>query len=115
VTVVGDKLSAMCDYNAAQYKIRTFANRHVQEGNEFRALEGALHQVESPPEEPLLAELRAFVDSVQTRKAPLADGWAGCDSVRVLEAALESAKGGKVIELSSSANFANCRELQKKR
>jgi len=99
VTVIGDKLSAICDYNAAQYKIKTFANRHVKEGSEFKALEGALHQVESPPEEPLLAELRAFVDSVQTRKAPVADGWAGYDSVRVIEAAVESARRAQVVEL----------------
>jgi UDP-2-acetamido-3-amino-2,3-dideoxy-glucuronate N-acetyltransferase len=112
VSVIGDKLSAVCDYNVAQYKVRTFANRHVKEGPEFRAQEGALHQVESPPEEPLLAELRAFVDSVRTRKAPLADGWAGYDAVRVLEAALESASVGHVVELSSSANG---RELEKKR
>jgi predicted dehydrogenase len=99
VTVIGSELSAVCDYNAAQYKIRTFANRHVREGSEFKAVEGTLHQVESPPEEPLLAELRAFVDSVQTRKAPRADGWAGFDSVRVLEAALESAQTGRTVEL----------------
>ncbi len=99
VTVVGSEMSAVCDYNVAQYKIKTFANRHVKEGNEFKAVEGALHQIESPPEEPLLAELRAFVDSVQTRKAPRADGWAGYDSVRVLEAATESAKTGRTVEV----------------
>jgi UDP-2-acetamido-3-amino-2,3-dideoxy-glucuronate N-acetyltransferase len=99
VTVVGSELSAVCDYNVAQYKIKTFANRHVKEGNDFKAIEGTLHQVESPPEEPLLAELRAFVDSVQTRKAPRADGAAGVDSVRVLEAALASAKTGRTVEL----------------
>jgi predicted dehydrogenase len=47
----------------------------------------------------LLAELRAFVDSVQTRKTPRADGRAGYDSVRVMNAALESAKTGKAVEL----------------
>ena len=99
VTVIGNKSSAVCDYNAAQYKIKTFANRHLQEGGEMIAVEGALHQVESAPEEPLLAELRAFIDSVRTRKAPQADGWAGCDSVRVIEAALESAKTGRTVEL----------------
>jgi len=99
VMVVGSDLSAVCDYNVAQYKIKTFANRHVKEGNEFKAVEGALHQVESLPEEPLLAELRAFVDSVRTRKAARADGWAGFDSVRVLEAAMESAKSGHSVEL----------------
>jgi len=101
VTVIGGELSAVCDYNVAQYKIKTFANRHVREGNDFKAVEGALHQVESPPEEPLLAELRAFVNSIQTRQSPRADGWSGYDSVRVLEAATESATTGKIVELKA--------------
>jgi predicted dehydrogenase len=101
VTVIGSELSAVCDYNVAQYKIRTLANRHVKEGADFKAVEGAMHQVESPPEEPLLAELRAFVDSVQTRKPPLADGWSGYHSVRVLEAAMESARTGRTVVLAS--------------
>jgi predicted dehydrogenase len=99
VVVVGDALSAICDYNAAQYKIKTFAHRHAGEGGEVKAIEGALRQIESPPEEPLLAELRAFVDSVQTRRPPLADGWAGYDSVRVIEAAVESARRGQAVDL----------------
>ena len=99
VTVIGSELSAVCDYNVAQYKIKTFANKHVKEGKDFKAVEGALHQVESPPEEPLQAELRAFIESVQTRKTPRADGWAGYESVRVLEAAHESASSRRTIEL----------------
>jgi predicted dehydrogenase len=99
VTVVGSDLSAFCDYNVSQYKIKTFANRHVTAGSEVKAVEGALHQIESPPEEPLLAELRAFVHSIQTRQAPRADGWSGFHSVRVLEAALQSAQTGRVIEV----------------
>ncbi len=102
VTVIGSKLSAVCDFNVAQYKIKTFANHHVKEGAEFKAVEGKLHQVESPPEEPLLAELRAFVESIQTRQAPRADGWAGYHSIRVLEAALESARTGRTVELAKS-------------
>jgi predicted dehydrogenase len=99
VTVIGSALSAVCDYNVAQYKIKTFANRHVRDGAEVKAVEGALHQVESPPEEPLQAELRAFVDSILTRKAPRSDAWAGYESVRVLEAAIESARSKRVVEL----------------
>jgi UDP-N-acetylglucosamine 3-dehydrogenase len=99
VIVCGDKLSAVCDYNVAQYKIKTYENKHVRDGNNFKATEGVVTQIETPPEEPLLAELRAFVDSVQTRKAPRADGWAGYDSVRVMNAALESAKTGKPVQL----------------
>lgn len=100
VSIIGSDLTAVCDYSVSQYKIKTFANKHVKAGQEFRAVEGALHVIESPPEEPLLAELRAFIESVQTRQPPLADGWAGYESVRVLEAAFESAHTGKTIELS---------------
>jgi UDP-2-acetamido-3-amino-2,3-dideoxy-glucuronate N-acetyltransferase len=99
VIVCGDKMSAVCDYNVAQYKIKTYENKHVRDGKDFKATEGVVTQIETPPEEPLLAELRAFVDSVQTRKAPRADGWAGYDSVRVLNAALESVKTGKAVQL----------------
>ena len=100
VIVCGDKMSAVCDYNVAQYKIKTYENRHERTGNDFKAVEGTVKQVEVPPEEPLLAELRAFVDSIQTRKAPRADGQAGYDSVRVLNAALESVKTGKAVKLT---------------
>jgi UDP-2-acetamido-3-amino-2,3-dideoxy-glucuronate N-acetyltransferase len=99
VIVCGDKMSAVCDYNVAQYKIKTYENKHIREGNAVKAVEGVVTQIEMPPEEPLLAELRAFVDSVQTRKAPRADGWAGYDAVRVMNAALESVKTGKTVTL----------------
>ena len=99
VIVCGDKLSAICDYNIAQYKIKTYENKHVPDGKDFRGIEGAVTQIESPPEEPLLAELRAFIDSMKTRQTPQADGWSGYDSVRVLNAALESAKAGNAVEI----------------
>jgi len=99
VIVCGEKLSAVCDYNISQYKIKTYENRHVREGNDFKGVEGAVHQIECPPEEPLLAELRAFLDSITTRRASLADAWSGYDAVRVLNAALESVKTGRAVEL----------------
>ncbi|MBV9463490.1 MAG: Gfo/Idh/MocA family oxidoreductase [Verrucomicrobiae bacterium] len=102
VTVIGDELSAVCDFNVAQYKIKTFRNTHHAEGKEIKAVEGEMHQLEFPPEEPLLAELRAFIESVETRQTPLADGWAGYDAVRVIEAAIESAQSGRTVELARS-------------
>jgi UDP-N-acetylglucosamine 3-dehydrogenase len=102
VVVVGSDLSAVCDFNVAQYKIKTFKNQHVRQGNDVKAVEGAVQQIECPPEEPLLMELRAFLQSVQTRQPPRADGWAGFDSVRVLEAAFESAKTGAAVKLEST-------------
>ena len=99
VIVCGDQMSATCDYNVAQYKIKTYANRHERAGNDVKASEGVVMQIETPPEEPLLMELRAFVESIRTRSTPRADGWCGYDSVRVMNAALESVKTGKAIEL----------------
>jgi UDP-N-acetylglucosamine 3-dehydrogenase len=99
VTIVGEKLSAVCDYNVSQYKIKAYENRHVRDGSVFNGVEGMMTQIECPPEEPLLAELRAFLKSVQTRQKPLADGWAGYDAVKVLDAALQSARLGAKVKL----------------
>jgi UDP-2-acetamido-3-amino-2,3-dideoxy-glucuronate N-acetyltransferase len=100
VIVCGDKLSAVCDYNVAQYKIKTYANTHSPAGGkDFKANEGVVTQIETPPEEPLLAELRAFIDSIKTRATPRADAQSGYDAVRVLNAALESVKTGRAVQL----------------
>ena len=100
VTVIGTEMSAVCDFNVSQYKIKTFANKHVRTGDDFRVEEGAMRHIECPPEEPLLAELHAFVKSVETRQAPRADGWAGYDAVRVLEAAMRAAQTGTTVEVT---------------
>ncbi len=99
VILVGEKCSAVCDFNASQYKIKLHENRHARDGNDFKAIEGEVKQIECAPEEPLLAELRAFVKSVQTREKPLADGWAGHEAVRALDAALQSARSGQKVML----------------
>ncbi|HJT45811.1 MAG TPA: Gfo/Idh/MocA family oxidoreductase [Chthoniobacterales bacterium] len=97
--VAGKDLSAVCDYNVAQYKIKTFENQHVVESGEIKAKEGAMHQLEFPPEEPLRAELVAFLDAIEMRRAPVVDGTDGMEAVRVVEAAVESARTGNWIEI----------------
>lgn len=102
VTVTGDRLSAVCDFNIAQYKIKTFEARHEPGKNgEIGAVEGAVKQLEFPPSEPLLEETRAFFDCMKTRKAPLADGMIGYWAVRAIETAIESAKQGKTLTLDA--------------
>src|SRR5436189_745445 len=64
VTIVGTESSAVCDYNVAQYKIKMFENRHVADNDTIKAKEGAVHQLEFTPEEPLRAELAAFIDAI---------------------------------------------------
>jgi UDP-N-acetylglucosamine 3-dehydrogenase len=100
LTIVGKDSSAVCDYNVAQYKIKTIENRHEDEHGEIKAMEGAVHQLEFPPEEPLRAELAAFLDSIETRKRPLVDGADGAEAVRIVEAAMESARTGKWIDIN---------------
>jgi predicted dehydrogenase len=99
VVICGDKMSATCDYNVAQYKIKTHANYHIASGKDVKAVEGIVTQIETPPEEPLQAELRAFLDSIKTRQKPRADARSGYDAVRIMNAALESAKTGRAVEL----------------
>jgi len=67
-----------------------------------------MHQLEFPPEEPLRLELRAFIESIQTRQAPIADAWAGYEAVRVLEAALKSARTGQTVDLAAEGNQVVC-------
>jgi predicted dehydrogenase len=59
-----------------------------------------MHQLEFPPEEPLRAELTAFINFVEKRTPCPIDGRAGFDAVRVVEAALESARTGEWIDIS---------------
>jgi predicted dehydrogenase len=102
VMIMGDDSSAVCDYNVAQYKIKIFENRHIADGSSIKASEGAVNQLEFPPEEPLRVELAAFIDSIERRSRPLVDGWAGFEATRVVEAALESARTGAWIEIAEA-------------
>jgi predicted dehydrogenase len=61
-----------------------------------------MNQLEFPPEEPLRAELAAFIDCIGSRSRPLVDGWAGFQAIRVVEAAFESARTGAWIEISEA-------------
>ena len=99
ITIVGEKASAVCDYSQPLHKITLWGNFHHRQGTDFKAIEGAPTQVHTPAGEPLQAELRAFVQSVQTRQRPLADGWSGYQAVRVIEAALKSARTGRAVKL----------------
>ena len=47
-------------------------------------------------------ELAAFIDSIERRSRPLVDGWAGFQAIRVVEAALESARTGAWIEIADA-------------
>ena len=50
--------------------------------------------------EPLALELKAFLDSVRDRSRPVADGQAGYEALKVVEACYESSKLGKKIDIT---------------
>ncbi|HWY74940.1 MAG TPA: Gfo/Idh/MocA family oxidoreductase [Verrucomicrobiae bacterium] len=99
VSVIGSEMSAVCDLGATKDKLKLFSNRHENDGTEFKAIQGPHQIIETKHEEPLKAELHAFLDSVVTRRSPAADGRAGHDAVRVLEAALQSSRTGRVVDV----------------
>jgi predicted dehydrogenase len=94
VLLVGTRKSVVVDYTVQQDKVKLYSNHHENVNGEWKAIEGDVHTMEFDPEEPLLIELRAFLGSVRSRSKPLADGQSGVDSVRVIQAALESQKRG---------------------
>ncbi len=99
VLVVGTEKSVVVDYTVQQDKVKIHANHHQLEGREWKAIEGGITTTEFDPEEPLLVELRAFLNSMRTRATPLADGQCGMDAVRVTQALLEAAQSGATVKL----------------
>jgi UDP-N-acetylglucosamine 3-dehydrogenase len=101
--VMGTEGAIACDFVGAADRVRHFAHRHVQgENAAWSATEGATRVLETPGEEPLLAELRAFLEACGRGKASeiAADGFAGAAAVAVIEAACRSAREGRRIELA---------------
>ncbi|MBI4025956.1 MAG: Gfo/Idh/MocA family oxidoreductase [Verrucomicrobia bacterium] len=99
VLIVGAEKSVVIDYTVQQDKVKIHANQHRRENGEWKAIEGEVHTTEFDPEEPLLIELRAFLSSLRTRAAPLADGSCGAHAVRVVEAIFESNRLGRPVRL----------------
>jgi predicted dehydrogenase len=64
------------------------------------ALEGEARDVPVVSGEPLALELKAFLDSIKDRSRPVADGQAGYEALKVVEACYESSRAGKKIEIN---------------
>ena len=98
--VVGSAGTVRCDLNNAPDRLVLFGHRHESTTNGIRAVPGDRQVVTVPPDEPLRAELAAFLASLVTRHPAGADAQAGCESIRVLTAAAESARTRRSVELS---------------
>ena len=100
LTVVGSELSAVCDFTRADDRLVTFAHRHRRHAGGLTAETGPATVVACPPVEPLRAELGAFLAAIESRQPAPADGFAGLESLRLLEAALVSAREGRTLTLN---------------
>jgi UDP-N-acetylglucosamine 3-dehydrogenase len=97
ISIIGDRGSLYCDFK--KNVLSFYDNRYEKQGERWVALEGEAKKVSFPSEEPLKLELESFLDSIRNRSTPLADGQAGCEALRVVEACYESSRKGRRIEI----------------
>ena len=75
-------------------------NRHERQGERCVALEGRGAQISIDAGEPLRMELKAFLDSMKNRSKPLADGQAGYEALKIVEACYESSRKWRRVEIT---------------
>jgi predicted dehydrogenase len=102
LVVVGSRMSAEVDYLKPQEMVISESHIDVRgEGAEtrFDVVNEGGHTVPIQYREPLEVELEAFLDSIKTRKRPLADGECGLRAVRMIEAAFEAATTKRAVHV----------------
>jgi predicted dehydrogenase len=97
IAIVGDRASLYCDFQ--KNSLLFCENRHERQGDKCVALEGESRGLSVETEEPLTAELKAFLDSIRSRSRPLADGQAGYEALKIVETCYESSRRGKKLEI----------------
>ena len=97
IAIVGDRASLYCDFQ--NNSILFCENRHESQGGKCVAIEGEGQNIPVQPEEPLATELKAFLDSMKNRSRPLADGQAGFEALKIVEACYKSSRSGKRVEM----------------
>jgi len=102
ISIVGNQASLYCDFQ--KNSLLFFENRHEKQGDRYVALEGKVSEIPLDSEEPLRLELEAFLSSVRDRSKPLADGRAGYEALKVVEACYESSREGRRIEIDWRAD-----------
>jgi predicted dehydrogenase len=102
ISIVGDQASLYCDFQ--KNSLHLFKNHHEKKEDQWVAVEGEVEEIPFEHEEPLQLELKAFIESIKSRSNPLADGLAGYEALKVVEACYESSEIGKRIEIDWRQN-----------
>jgi predicted dehydrogenase len=97
ISIVGDQASFYCDFQ--KNSLLFCENRHKREGDRCVAVEGEASKIPIDEEEPLKLELKAFLNSIKDRSRPLADGQAGYEALKIVEACYESSKKRSRVEI----------------
>ena len=97
ISIIGDRGSLYCNFK--KNSLSFYDNRYEKQGERWVALEGKVNEISISPEEPLKLELKRFLDSMKSRSKPLADGRAGCEALKIVEACYESSRSGKRVEI----------------
>lgn len=97
ISIIGGKGSIYCDFQ--KNSLFFYENRHEKQSGKWVAIEGKCSEIPIGSEKPLAIELKTFLESIETRKRPLADGQAGYEALKVVEACYQSSQHGKRIEI----------------
>ena len=97
IAIIGDRASLYCDFQ--KNSLLFCDNHHERQGEKCIAIEGGTQGISIEEDEPLKTELEAFLDSMRHRSEPLANGRAGYEALRIVEACYESSQSGKRIEI----------------
>ncbi len=97
ISIIGDRGSLHCNFQ--KNALSLFENRHERQGERWVAIEGKAEEVPFSAGEPLKLELEGFLNSIRNRSQSLADGKAGLEALRIVEACYESSQTGRRIEI----------------
>lgn len=99
ISIVGDRASVYCNFQ--KNSLLLYENRYEKQGERWVALEGRVSEISIDAGEPLQMELKAFLNSIKDRSKPSADGQAGYEALKIVEACYESSRKGGRVEITS--------------
>jgi predicted dehydrogenase len=96
--IVGERGALVADYGMST--VRHHAGEHVRRGEAWEALDTGKEELAVSREEPLRAELAAFLHACATRSPSPVDARAGLRALEVVQAAALAARLGRVVSVA---------------
>ena len=96
--IVGERGALAADYGSST--VRLYAGAHVRRGLAWEAVDTGKEELAVSGDEPLRAELAAFLEACAGRRSSPVDARAGLRAVEIVAAAALSARLGRVVSLA---------------